>query len=120
MTGDRLEPPVCNPMQDEGVLGCPQSLRCCRDIPSVPFLPGLEQGLSRALVPLLQGLIMPQGPTWLPLAVERRSLERTASPAGGLGCPQPVVLHPFTLCQVAPRGWCHLDHLTFPFTACLP
>lgn len=59
MTGDRLEPPVCNPVQDEGVLGCPHSLGCCRDIPSMPFLPGLEQGLTRILVQLPQSCAPP-------------------------------------------------------------
>lgn len=54
MTGDRLEPPAFNPMQDEGVLGCPHSPRCCRDIPSMSFLLGLKQGLSRGLIQLLQ------------------------------------------------------------------
>lgn len=54
MTGDRLEPPVCKPMQDEGVLGCPHSLGFCRDIPSMPFLPWLEEGLTRVLGELLQ------------------------------------------------------------------
>lgn len=54
MTGDRLEPPVCKLMQGEGLLGCPHSLGCCRDILSMPFLPWLEQGLTRVLVELLQ------------------------------------------------------------------
>lgn len=34
--------------------GAPLSLRCCRDILSVPSLPGPEEGLSRGLVPLLR------------------------------------------------------------------
>lgn len=102
MTGERLEPPVCNPMQDEGVLRCPHSLECCRNIPSMSFLSWVKQGLARVLVELLQSCALvldcPQGVPWVPLSVEKRSLERTASPAGHLGCPQPVVLHPFTLC----------------------
>lgn len=56
----------------------------------------------------LQSLILPQGlwgtSTWLWLAMERRSLERAASPVHGLGCPHPWPLH-LSIPPPSAGGW---------------